>query len=325
MTRRRWWGAPLDLGKPAHLRRLDQLFSQDEPPLVPAQPLTVRVRGFMLREDEDWAPRGHNDIIVASTFQCAGEPPVQRLHLLQNELPLGWHGALFHDTVLSVRDLDAAALTLRVQIYDVDQVSEDLVQQITEAASSAAVAFPHLARYAAGVSMLAPGLIRLIDELDDHDPILDQRVKLEAEAPGTGHALLQPGYFVCFRNEVESGWHLDQDLRVVRGDDGGGAEGGEYADGSYVVLEVARSFQAHHDWEIDQKIAKLIAELDGKGSSGKAALEFLRETLDAYGKFRRLERARALRDKASRSPAEDALLDELCRDQALAPYLSGKG
>ncbi|GAH53710.1 unnamed protein product [marine sediment metagenome] len=69
-------------------------------------------------------------------------------------------------------------------------------------------------------------------------------------------------------------------------------------------------------------MAKLIAELNGKGQSGKAALEFLRETLDTYDKFRRLERARELKAKETLSESEQELLQELTSDEALAPFLT---
>ncbi|WP_428265339.1 hypothetical protein [Haliangium sp.] len=318
MTTRRWWGAPVQLGDAAPLQRLDTLFSPDEPVFTAAQPLTVRVRGIMIREDMDWSFRGDNDIAVVTTFQFGAEPPVQRLHYMKNSVPLGWQGAFFHDTVLSLRDLTDSILTLRLQIYDMDGVSEALVQQITDAANSVAVAFPQLARYAGALAMLAPGLVGLVDNLDAHDQILDQRLKLELDEPGTGHALLQPGYFVCFKDPHEQELSLNADLRVVD------ADGNEYTAASYAVLEVARAFHEHYEWEIDQRIAKLIAELEGKGQSGKAAIEFLRQTLTAYSRFRRLERAQELKSKPSRSPAEQDLLDELTQDPSLSPFLTGK-
>ncbi len=318
MTRRRWWGAPLALERPAALRRLDQLFTDTEPTFGMAQPLTVRVRGFMLREDEDWHVRGDNDIAVVSTFQFGAEPPVQRLHYLQDGVSRGWHGAFFHDTVLSVRDLDAGILSLRVQIYDVDGISGTVVEQVVDAASSVAVAFPQLARYAGGLAALAPSLLKLVDQLDQHDAIIDQRLKLELEAPGTGHPLLQPGYYVCFRNEVEEGLYLEPELRVTT-DEGGT----EHLACSYVVLEVARCFHEHYEWEIDQKVAKLVAELNGKGKSGKAAIEFLRDTISGYSKFRRLERAHALLARRDRTDSEERLLAELRSDKSLAPFLPG--
>ncbi len=319
MTNRRWWGAPLKIGGSTPLMRLDEQFAPDDAQLSVAEPLTVRVRGFMIHDDEDWAFRGDNDIIVVSTFQFGAEPPVQRLHYLEQELSMGWHGSLFHDVVLSIRDLKDAILTLRVQIYDLDGVSQALAGQITAIADSVAVAFPQLARYASVVGALAPGIVNLVDNLDAHDRIIDQRLKLELDEPGTGHLLLQPGYFICFKEPAPAGLSLDADLRVLHED------GSEYKDGSYTVLEIARKFHEHYEWEIDQRIAKLIAELNGKGQSGRAAIDFLRETMLAYTRFKRLERAHDLRSQATRSPAEERLLAELQADPALARYLLTSG
>lgn len=69
-------------------------------------------------------------------------------------------------------------------------------------------------------------------------------------------------------------------------------------------------------------MAKLIAELNGKGQSGKAAIDFLRDTLDAYDNFKRLKRARALQGKSDLTGAEKELLKAYRDDENLAPYLS---
>lgn len=91
---------------------------------------------------------------------------------------------------------------------------------------------------------------------------------------------------------------------------------------SDAVIGVEKQFYANRAWEIHQKAAKLIAELNGKGKSGKAALDFLKDTLDTYDRFRRLERASELRKKQDLTDAEQAILQELTNDDNLAPFLT---
>ena len=315
LTRLKWWGAPLNLGIEQTLLRLDQLFPEAAM-FSEADSLTVRLRGVMVKEDADWMFNNDNDLIINTTFQFGSEPPVQRLHFLKDNLPTGWVGDFFHDIILSTRDFRDKILTLRVQVYDIDGIPKELISGVRAAATSTVVAFPHLAPYAGAVAFGVPALLELVDHLDDHDCILDERLKLEIDHPGTGHKLLQPGYYVCFKNPVISGFSLSQDLRVIT------AEGEEFDEFSYAVLEVSREFQAHLQWEIDQKVAKLVAELNGKGQSGKAALEFLRETLDGYSKFNKLQRAKDLQEKQSLTISEQKILNEFLSDPGLAPFLS---
>lgn len=315
MSSVKWWGTPLNLGSTKALQQLNQPFP-GESTFAEAEPITVRIRGVMIREDKDALFAKDNDIIINTTFQFGNEPPVQRLHFMKNNVPLAWVGDFFHDVILSTRDFKDKILTLRIQVYDLDGVSNELVNGVRMAAASSIVAFPYLALYAGTVAFAAPMLLTLINNLDEHDRILDERIKLEVDAPGTGHKLLQPGYFVCFKEPVASGLSLNQDLRIVTD------RGKEFRNSTYVVLEIAREFHVHSQWEIDQKVAKLVAELNGKGQSGKAALEFLRDTLDGYTKFKKLQRAHALQNKQEISIPEQQLLDEILADQQLAPFLS---
>lgn len=76
-----------------------------------------------------------------------------------------------------------------------------------------------------------------------------------------------------------------------------------------------------NEWEKDQKAAKLLSELQGKGSSGKAAAEFVVDTMDAYTKFRKLQRMQEIMNKPNPTPQETALLTKLQGDPNLVPFL----
>ena len=148
----------------------------------------------------------------------------------------------------------------------------------------------------AAVSFGVPALTKLVENMDAHDRIIDERLTLEISEEGTGHNLLQPGYYVCFRDPRDSAsekFSLDNQLRVRDDKDQ------EFSGCSYAVLDIEPKFLASRERELDQKIAKLIAELNGKGQSGKSALEFLRDTMDGYDQYRRLQRGRELRAPAA--------------------------
>jgi len=323
MSMLKWWGAPAQVGESVALsRRLDQLFP-DTLAFENAQPLTISVRGVMIREDYEWFPGDKNDLMVVTTTQFGSEPPVQRLHFMQHNVDLGWQGDFFNDVVLAIRDFNTESkqLTLRIQVYDMDGIPKELIQAVNNVSQSVAVAFPQLAPYAAAVSFGVPTLLNIVDNLDNHDKIIDERITLEIDKPERGHQLLQPGYFVCFKVPVEEGLFLSSNLHVLQAD-----KKTLFERCSYAVIEVEQDFHAQREWEIDQKVAKLIAELNGKGQSGKAALEFLRETFDAYDKFRKLERAKELKNRKLRtdkplSEAEEKLLNDLTNDKTLAPFL----
>lgn len=115
----------------------------------------------------------------------------------------------------------------------------------------------------------------------------------------------------------------------MQANDGNPAGSIPFEECSYAVIEVEQVFNAGREWELDQKVNKLISELNGKGQSGRAALDFLRDTMDLYDRYKRLERARALMAQQAKDPntltdAEKKLLDELKQDANLAPYLPGK-
>lgn len=310
-----WRGTSSQLTESTALRRLDDTFPETEV-FADAQPLTVRLRGVMIQEQRDRFLRGDNDLMVVTKSQFGNEPPIQRLHFMGKEAGTGWHGDFFHDVVLSLRDLTDERLKLMVQVYDLDGVPDDLVESVsTFASETTAVLFPHLAPYAGLVGMSAESLLDLVDNIDDHDRILDERVTLELADPGTGHDLLQPGYFVCLDDPIDGEPVLDRDFRVTT------AGEGTYG-GSYAVFEVAREHLEGRQWEVDQKAAKLMAELNGKGQSEKASVDFLRDTLDIYTKFKKLRRANELQSKESLTSAEENLLNDLKANEALAPYLN---
>lgn len=313
-----WRGTNPDLGD---LQSLTEKFSQREL-FSSAQPITVRLRGVMTGKDYDLAFAGGNDLMIVTKFRIGNAPPVERLLFMQSDTDLGWHDDFFNDVIYSTRDFTGERLTLRLQVYDVDNIDEGLVKSVSSVAQqaaglAAAANFPLLAQFAAASVDFAVGpLVDLVNNLDDHDPILDNRITLEIAEPGTGHKLLQPGYVVYSKNSIDTGYRLGSNLRLRD------SNGDEYEQGSYAVLELMREELADRQYEINQKAAKLIAELEGKGQSGQAAVTFLQDTLDVYSKFRKLERAHELQSKEELTDDEKKRLKDLKSNEALKPYLT---
>jgi hypothetical protein len=280
-----------------------------------ADPLTVRLRGVMTTETRELFLKGQNDLIIVSKFQIGDEPPVERLHFMQDDVPLGWHDDFFDDIILSTRDFTGDRLTLRLQVYDVDSLNRGLVDAGTRLAKQAAGIFPQLAPYAGAVNVAVDPVVDLVNNLDDHDRLLDERITLEVADPEVARKLLQPGLVVCSREGIDDSCRLRDDLRVVTAD-------GTLCEGSYAVIEILRERLADREREVTQKAAKLIAELQGKGQSSQPGLYFLRDTLEAYNNFQRLERARQLRAQEDLTPSQQELLADLESDDDLQPYLT---
>jgi len=305
-------------GTNPHPGRLEPLaggFSSAEP-FEEAQPLTVRLRGVMVREDYDGVFRGGNDLVIVTKFQVGDEPPVERLHYMRSDTSLGWHGDFFHAVVFSTRDFRGERLTLQLRAYDVDNVEDQLIQSVGRLAEQVAGLFPQLAPYLGAVDFAVGPFVELVNNIDDHDRILNDQVTLEVphERRG-GRKPLTPGYVVCSKEPIGDGCTLGDDLRIRRPD------GGRHDDCSYAVFGLLRDHLVGRQYEINQRAAKLIAELKGKGQSERSPIFFLQETLDAYATFRKLQRARELQSRESLTAAEERLLADLKSREKLEPYL----
>lgn len=300
---------------PERLESLSEEFSSAEP-FSNAQPITVRLRGVMVREDYDWLFRGGNDLMIVTKFQIGDEPPVERLHFMQKDTDLGWHDDFFNDVVFSTRDFTGDRLTLQLRVYDVDSVDEELIGSVQKLAEQVAGLFPQLAPYLGAVDFAVSSFVELVDNIDDHDRILNDQVTLEVPREGRGgQKHLKPGYVVCANAPMESGCTLGNDLQIRE------PNGNPHEGCSYAVFGLLRDSVVDREYEINQRAAKLIAELKGKGQSGRSSIVFLQETLDAYSAFQKLRRARELQASETLTEAQQRLLEDLESDPELRPYL----
>lgn len=303
--------------QPGSLKGLTEEYSRGDP-FENAQPMTVRLRGVEVAEDYDGVYRGDNDLMIVTKFQLGDEPPVDRLHFVEKDVGLGWHDDFFHSVVYTTPDYSGKRLTLQLRVYDVDNVNEELVGSFKQLSDRAAGLFPQLTPYLGVVNFAVGPMIELVNNIDEHDEILNSQVTLEPPRQDRGGIKeLRPGYVVCSSGTIKRDATLGDDLRI-QPPAGGGDE-----TGSYAVFGILRDNIVDRQYEINQRAAKLAAELKGKGQSEHSPIYFLQETLGAYAKFQKLERARELQGSDTLSDAQQRLLDDLKSDPELTPYLDG--
>jgi len=314
-----WMGTGPGLGE---LQNLTDAFS-DAGAVQNAAPVNVRLRGVDVAAAQDWG--GGLDLVIATKFQFANQPPVTRLHYLEQGASPGWYSALYQNMVFTTRDFSHDDVTITVQVYDRDTLEEETVTTVAGLAATVGVAvgFPGLAPLAKAAESVSGTLTEIVDAVNKNEEVLEDRVRLEPdEEANQGTDLLQPGFLVAFDDTgVEGeGYRLNQNTRLER------SNGEPVADLSYAVFEVEREHNEVEFSERDQKAAKLAAELDGRGRSSKDPMYYLRQTLDAYDKFDRVRRAKQLQrlseqESISLTDAQKSLLGRLRADLETGKYV----
>jgi hypothetical protein len=297
-----------------------------------AQTCRIIVEGGWIRDDRDGLFKGKNDLIVSTKFRAGENPPVDKVHLLEQEVPeRRWVPIVFHPEIWATRDFnpEMGEIGFEVRVYDEDGLDDDEVKVLTSAmagaASAAAVAFPVLAPYAAFAAGAGTALAKLVDTLDDHDELVRGRIRLSVNKdPNNGYDLLQPGFLICFSSAVDARKiSLGQDRRLYAKKAEGDWQPFEHL--SYVVLRVSREGPSSPQMELTQKMSTLLSELEaGKGGKSGEALKYLQNTFEAYSTMRRIQRYRDLSQKTQLSTDEKDLLKELGSDPAVRPYLGLK-
>lgn len=353
MTETQWWGAPLKADGTRKLRPdLDSYFTTRKG-FKSAEPITIRLRGVFVDKCYELLHRGKNDLLIMTKSQFKGEPAVQRLHFMQKNVDDKWNGYFFNDIILSIRDFTAkkTRLDLTIQVYEINTVDKEMINTLLGLSQNIAVAFPILLPYVALGKKSLQTLIDNLEKFNLHTKIIHESIMLEVRDEGIGHNLLQPGYFVCFQNELSSSARLslahnqrvmkqetrEEGVKKGEGEEGNGEEKGDEAkvakeeecgekevlfeDCSYAVFEIERQFHGDRAWEVNQKLAKLMSEVDRSKKNQTTSIEFLRDTLDCYDKFRKLNRLRGLLEKDTLTEVEKDLLEDLKKDDDLKPFV----
>ncbi len=220
--------------------------------------------------------------------------------------PIFLNGFSNDNNILSVRDLDfdKQSIGIRLRVYDMDGIEDDLIDKVKEtietAATLASPIFPILTPNMAGFSFGIEAFKKLVNSIDDHDKLIDERIWLHFK-PTIGRGSLRVGYLVCFSDNVNPGFKLKTDILIAPGNaaifDSGGTPYINSGYENYAILKISKAYSPNNEYEISQKMAKLISELNGKGSSGKASITFLKETMEIYDIFNKLQRINELKRK----------------------------
>jgi len=294
-----------------------------------AQKMTISVEGAWIRDDNDNWPNGDNDLIINTRHQFSGRPIIDKIHFYKQEVPSPeWVGPFFHPVVYATNDFNEKidSIMLRVRVYDEDGLGSDygnkIESAISSAGSAAAIAFPIFAPIAGLSSGVGSALLKLVDELDAHDKIIEGEIRLSVNKPeNNAFDLLQPGFFICFSKEIDaSNLFLGIDRKLHTSNSDGALE---YANHSFILLRVDRAYEEAPDFIIDEKSATLLSEIEsGKGERGTNALSFLTETLKAYNNFNRLKRYKELKDNIGNlTEDQKSLFDEIKNDPLLMPFI----
>ena len=155
--------------------------------------------------------------------------------------------------------------------------------------------------------------------MDDHYGIIETNLRLDVADDNTAYQVLQTGNLICFDEPQEEALLLKPNMDIYHKE----PQGEPFVEGSYAVYSIKRVCYQEQFWEIDQKIAKLLSELDGKGNSSRAPVDFLRDTMEGYTAFRKIQRYYELQSKGDRrTPEEEQLFDKLAEDTTIKPYLT---
>ena len=141
-------------------------------------------------------------------------------------------------------------------------------------------------------------------------------MRLDIGEPNTGLTLLQTGNYIYFNEPQSEGLQFSSNKTIVD------STNNSFSACDYAIISIrATEIQEINEWEKDQKAAKLMSELQGKGSSGRAAVDFVKDTVEGYNNFKKLQRISELQSLQDKSNEEKLLLDKLMKDQDLQPYL----
>jgi hypothetical protein len=269
----------------------------------------------------DAALRGEtamNDLLLMSSFQVGTEPSVRILHGYFEAEPIKQSVRSFSSSLTcSFSDFNYDDLTLGSHIYDVDSydAAKQMAEFVTNNATNIGGVFPVVAPYLNFAGTISLSLVNLIDKADQHDKIIDDHLTLYTEDDSGTLDLLQTGHWVFFNEEQEDGLKVDLNLNVLN------ADGSPFDGCSYVVYSIMKREVSVPEFEIPQRIAQIMSELQGKGDLREAASDFLKKTVDGYNKYKKLERYYELKHKTPRSPEEDKALKRLEGDASISSLL----
>jgi hypothetical protein len=321
-----WWFTPeiLSEGLTNLIVPADNLVNGSKE-IKKASAITVYLHSIFVATSKDPSgkikkrPGDANDLFIATTHKTGDTAKVQRIHYFKEKEPINrLYGNFFDSVIYSTVDFKNDVFLLNIQVYDIDSRDkyQEILSAVSENTNSIGVIFPALSPFTAMALPIAKGILNLVDTLDSHDKIIDDNLRLEIADPNIGTTILQTGNFIYFNKPQQEGLKFDSTKKVVD------ANGEPFTKCDYVVISIRnKEIPEINEWENNQKAAKLMSQLQGKGSGGKSSVEFVKGTLEGYNNFTKLQRMLELEKKQNPSPEEIALLAKLKQDKNLEPFL----
>jgi hypothetical protein len=263
-----------------------------------------------------------NDLLIMSSFQVDAEPSAMVLNGFFEGQPIKQAVRSFSTALAcSFSDFNYDHLTLGCRLFDVDgyDAAKQMAELVTNNATVIGGIFPVIAPYLNIAGTISLSLVNLIDKADQHDKIVDERLTLYAEDESGTLDLLQTGHWVFFSEEQEDGLKVDLNLNVLN------ADGSPFDGCSYVVYSIMKREVSVPEFEIPQRIAQIMSELQGKGDLREAASDFLKKTVDGYNKYKKLERYYELKHKTDKGDEEKKALARLEGDTSILSLLPKRG
>lgn len=319
MNQQKWWFVPKTIDKTTDLLE-DAVNEKPTSTLIKkAAQLSILCRGVYVdtSEDNEGGLRTKkegtkNDLLIATTFQTGKQPEVQRLHKFLPKQEIGWVGSFFRSVVYSSGDFKNAKITLRPQVYDIDD-HKDIIENVSSLstiAESVSGFFPVISPYMALATTAAKALSSLIHKLDKNEKIIDPKgepLSLNVTDEYTGFNLLQTGHWIYFNKPQSKGLKITPTMKILKDNE-------NFQDCSYAIYSIMNEQVNEPDWENNQKIATLLSELEGKGRSGEVSIKFLRETMKGYTNYNKLNRILDLEKRKKHAEPIQAKLEELQKD-----------
>jgi len=294
-----WLFAPEKFKKNTNASKLEKNFGKKKTgstKILEASDLTINLRLVYIKTSKDtgFFKKGNtNDLFISTSHQTGSTPIVQRVHEFIPCKELGRVGPFFKSIVCSFSDFKSKHLTLRLQIYDVDDYSDviELAGDVSKFLAAASGIFPVAAPYLSIGSTAAKSIVELVNKVDKHDRIIDGMIKLKMSDPDIGVNILQTGHLVCFSEEPPKNLKITKNMRVIIN------SRKDFVGCNYAVFSIRKEAAEEPEWEVNQKVATLLTELESKGRVGKPAMGFLTDTLKGYSNFKKLNRVSELEER----------------------------
>jgi len=315
-----WMFAPEKLTRSTPLSSTATKVRSGSTKIESASELSIQLRYVYVHESYDQGWHGlkggkTNDLLISSKFQTGEERTVTQVHKFLPKRKIGLNGPFIKTNICSFSDFKSSRLNVQIRIFDVDDYSKiaKTVKNANTVFSSASSIFPAITAAAGIISPVSQALVSLIDSADEHESIIDSTLQLHMQKSNMGFNVLQTAHWVCFSKPPKNAKVVTKDNKPFTGC-------------SYAVISITNKAYKEPKWEIDQKIAKLLTEIEsGKSGTSDSVIKFVSETMTGYTNYKKLERIQELEKKSKTtmglSDTEKILLKKLQSEKQLKPFL----